>query len=685
MKKSFWILLLLLLIILGIFFLYWYSHRPVPIAGDPPGVAVESNTKLLLALPLKNIGDDEADDVTIDTVSLTSGSRELPASLPVVLGNIAPKQRQVVQLRFDVPGLNAAATYDLVADGTYRLARDKDDRKRFTVKLKIQVPPIGPGSAPAGTNSGPTHKTAGPYPALPQPPQGDENESLPPTPEGTPRFLNPKTPTGAAVQDPQIASYPGTAKGSASVGFVINTQTNGVNQQNFPPDPSAAGSGSSSNVVVATGNLYVKYSINNGKNFTTISNLSTVFGDQPGGGYCCDQVIHYIPSIDLFVWLIQTNQKTDAKGNVTAPNAERVAWAKPSDIVSNFNTAWTWFDVTSTFLGLGNDPLDYPDLSTSDGFLYMSTDDTAKGGLVVSRISYADLQKPAGSNVSWNFTDPTKGTAAAASHLTQNARGTMYWGGHNTTSQMRVFRWPDSSGTYNWADVNNTSYNNSNYTSETPDGQYWLDPRPKGDAVIGAAFKQSLGALGGPPPPDQLWFAWTAGRDSNFAQPYVRMVFVDDQQFNNVGEFETWNSDYVFSYPAFAVNSVTSEVAVSMLSGGNDKYYMNNVVGFPQDFLLYLTTNSNVGFSVNSVGATQCDNVSGGSVQGRCTRSGDYLSTRRVGSTTGLFGTLGYEINLVDPSTSTDCLTGKGCVENVRWVEFGRPADVNPVPPPPIK
>lgn len=678
MKKILWILLLVLLIVLGIYFIWSWRNRPIDVTGMMPGVAVESNTKLLIALPIKNFGEEEADDVTIDKVTVTSGTREFPASLPIALGNIPEDQRKVAQVRFDIAGLNPANTYELVAEGHYRPSRDKDDRKSWSYKTNVAIPPLGPGSDPVKTNTGPTHVTAGPYPALPEPPKANENEDVAPTPEGTPRAVFPKTPTGSAVQKP--------GGGGAAVGFVIDSQSNGVGSQNFPPDPSAAGSGTGAGgVVIATGNLYVKYSKDGGSTFTTITNLSTVFGDTPGGGYCCDQVVHYIPSIDRFIWLIQTNQKTDAKGNVTAANGNRVAWAKPADIAANFNTAWTWMDVTSTFLGLGNDALDYPDLAVSDGFLYMSTDDTAKGGLVVARISFADLQKPGGSNVSWSFTDPTKSTAAVASHLTQNAHGTMYWAGHNTTSQLRVFSWPDSSGSYSWTDVNSTSYNNTNYTSEVKDGTYWLDPRPKGDAIIGAAFKQSLGAFGGPPPPDQLWFAWTAGRDSNFAQPYVRMVFIDDQQFKNVGEFETWNSDYVFAYPAFAVNSATSEVAVSMLSGGNDKYFMNNVVGFPQDFLLYFTTNSDVGFSVNPAGATGCDDVSGGTVKGRCTRSGDYLSTRRVGSASGLFGTLGYEINLVDSTKSTDCLKAPGCLQNVRWVVFGRPGDINPQPPPPIK
>jgi hypothetical protein len=651
---------------------------PVEIVGQTPGAAMENTTKLLLALPLENIGEHKARSVTVHRVQIQDGSLLQPLSLPSYLGDIEPDASKVVQLQFDVPGLSASRTYDLTVEGRYRTRFGLWPRS-FIYTTKIQIAPPAPGSATVTSKTGVTHQTNGPYPALPQPPQREGNENRPPTPEGEPRSLHPKTPNSAGVQDPKITSYPGNANGAAAVGFVINTQSNGTNQ-NFPPDPSAVGSGSSSNVVLATGNLYMKYSTNGGSTFTTISNLSTIFGDQPDGGYCCDQVVHYIPSIDRFVWLIQTNQKTDSKGNVTGPNSDRVAWAKPADIVSNFYGAWTWFDVSSTFLGLGNDWIDFPDVSTANGNLYISTDDVTKGGLVVSRISNGDLQLPGGSNVSWSFTDPTKGTAAVGSHLAQNAAGTMYWAGHNTTSQMRIFAWGDSSSTYSWTDVNNTKYSTSDYTSEAPDGQYWLDPRVKGDSVLGAAFKP---VVGGASPPNQIWFAWTAARDSNFKQPYVRMLWVDDQNFKNVGEFQTWNSDYAFAYPALAVNSATSEVAISLMWGGNDAHYMNHAAGFPLDYLLYITTGSNVTFTVNPVSATGCDDASGGKVSGRCTRSGDFLSLRRVGTNSGLFGTLAYEIDLVDSTKSTDCLTSPGCLQNVRWVEFGRPSDVSPPPRPP--
>jgi hypothetical protein len=654
-----------------------------------PGVAVEGDD-LLVALPIQNAGDTTAFRVVVTEIELQRGRLDAP-TLPVQLGTIAPDDSPVINLRFDVRRLVPASTLELEIEGRYVDPRDADDRRdrdhdhdrdgdrdrdrrdrddfhRFHIHTTVQVPAAAPGSATIGTNQGGTHTTQGPYPALGVTPQTDDNEFRPPTPIGTPRLIFLPTATGTPAQNPGGAG--------AGVSFVFDTQSGGIANR-FPPDPSAVGSGSSGNVVLATGNLYIKYSTDGGSTFKTISDLSTVFGDTPDGGYCCDQVVHYVPSIDRMVWLIQTNQATGGH------NSLRVAWAKPADIAANFYTAWTWFDVSSTFLGLGNDALDYPDISTANGHLYVSVDDLKVGGLVVARISYSDMLLPGGSIVTWEFTHPADSTSANSSHMTQNAADTMYWAGHNTTSQLRIFRWGDSSNTYSWIDVNNTSYSTSDYTSKAPDGQYWLDPRPKGDSIIGAVRKPFVGlvAPGQPTPPDQLWFAWDAGRDSTFAQPYIRIAMIDAQAFNNVGELEVWNSSYAFAYPALNVNPSTSEVAISLMWGGGGSFFMNHAVGFLGDFVVYITTASDVTFTANPATSFGCDDASKGAVSGRCTRSGDYLSVRRVGTASGLFGTLGYEINLVNSSQSTDCLVSPGCRQNVRWIEWGRPADVNPPPP----
>jgi hypothetical protein len=224
-----------------------------------PGVAVEGS-ELLIALPIQNIGDTP--------------------TLPVQLVTIAPDNASVLNMRFNVRALRQS--FQLEIQG--RVADDQTGRDHeFHIHTVIQVPPAAPGSATIGNNNGTTNTTKGPYPALPQPPQTEDNEFRAPTPLGSPQLIYNPTPTGTPAQAPGGAG--------ASVGFVFNTQSGGIANR-FPPDPSAVGSGSSSNVVLATGNLYIKYSTDGGSTFTTISDLSTVFGDSPDGGYCCDQVVH---------------------------------------------------------------------------------------------------------------------------------------------------------------------------------------------------------------------------------------------------------------------------------------------------------------------------------------------------------------------------------------------------------
>ena len=660
-----------------------------------PGVAVEQG-HLLIALPVQNGGDTTAMNVRVEEAEIEEGRVLTRLRPPIALGNLAPEQRGVLNLEARVERLKPGKIYRLTIEGRYAdpsLNRNDDgDRRHFRLRIRVAVPVASAGSASAQSRAVIPQLTAGPYASVPQPPQAiAENEDLPPTPIGPPRSPFAATPSGTLPKPLGFTTYPGTAgSGGAAVSFVRNSGSNGT-AQNFPPDPSAAASGGTAKVVIATGNLYVKYSIDGGDHFTTITDLSTVFGDNPDGGYCCDQVVHYIPSIDRMVWLIQTNQPTDAKNNPTGPNALRIAWAKPSDVVANFYTAWTWIDLRSSFLGFGNDWLDFPDLSTSSGFLYASVDDVTRNGLVVARISFADLAKPGGNVITVEWTDPANGQEALASHLVQNAGDTMHWAGHTSTSKLRVVSWADASGQYSWKELEHNQYSNADYTSKAPDGQYWFAPKPKGDAITGAVRKPFVGLVppGQPTPSAELWFAWNAARDSNFKQPYIRILKVAEDTLTPLAIHDIWNDGFAFAYPALAANRSTSEIAISLLSGGGGSAFLNHAVGFPDDFVLWITTGSDVTFTADPTQVTppgSCPDASGGATPGRCTRSGDYLSTRRVGSSSGLFGTLGYEAKLVDATKSTDCLKAPGCRLDVRYVEFGRPEDTDETPPPtPIK
>lgn len=128
--------------------------------------------------------------------------------------------------------------------------------------------------------------------------------------------------------------------------------------KSFTDAADISGTDSGRDVVLLSGNWYCDYSLDGGATFTRV-NPTTIFPAGFANGFCCDQVVDYIPSIDRFVWFMQHN--ADASGG-----AFRLAAASTGDILKNFSTAWTYWDFRASDFGLGTDDLDYPDLSFSE-------------------------------------------------------------------------------------------------------------------------------------------------------------------------------------------------------------------------------------------------------------------------------------------------------------------------------
>ena len=127
------------------------------------------------------------------------------------------------------------------------------------------------------------------------------------------------------------------------------------------------------------------------------------------------------------------------------------------------------------------------------------------------------------------------------------------------------------------------------------------------------------------------------------------MVTLDrNNSFSVIQQVQIWNNSYAFAYPALATNACTGEVGLSLEYGGNGNFE-NHVVGFWGDFLVYITSASNVG----------------------ATRYGDYVTIRQQPATIAnpgnLFSAFGYGLNSVPPP-------GTGTRTDIRHVLFGRPA-----------
>jgi hypothetical protein len=596
---------------------------------NAPGVALQQPDTLLVAVRLENTSKRTAFKVKVNSIRLSSASLLTP--LPVQVGKIGADQSAIVQVRFDSSQMTQGKQYELVMRGSYRPVNkgtDQDQGHVFTVRIMIELPLLSPGSGLLDKAKVVPHQVSdAPYP--PQPPEFDEEETNPPgwtVPTGP---FAPGLPTPdmtAALPFSKIAQNAHPRDAAGVVVFSDNRPV-GITNGSTIAEPSGATGGG---VVFVTSNWFAAYSANGGGSFTRL-NPTTIFPGT-GVGFCCDQIVQYVPSIDRFIWLMQGN-------------GMRVASASPANIISSGGTAWTYWDLTPNIFGaIAGTGFDYPDLSVGNNFLYLSWNAGfpcpagCNWGHQVARISLAGLQ--AGGTITVEFTNPANSRNAWGAHLMQNTLDEIFWAGHVDSSHLTVWSLQEGTNTYFWRDVGISSWANNALSSTTPDGQNWLTGSGgfPGNAIIGATRSGN-----------QLWFGWNAGTDSFFQQAHIELVTLDrNNNFNRIQQVQIWNNSYAFAYPAMATNACTGEVGLSFEYGGNGNY-QNHVVGFWGDFIAYITTQSNVG----------------------TTRFGDYVTIRQEPATGNNFGNLfnayGYGLNTVPPP-------GSGTQTDIHYVLFGRPA-----------
>lgn len=684
MKKLHWLILLLLIILLliGLYRCDGDSDSGgVRLGLGPIGYSVWSDGSLAVAIPITNSGNRSAADVHVLEVTLGSGNRVIPASLPITLGEIIPTRRAVLNARFAslaVPGkhlLTVSGTY--VLDGKLQL---------FAVSTKIPVERSGNPPAPPTKVNIPKQKTTGvSTPPLLIEQENDDNPAGPPIPDGPVLKLFTVAPTGTGVAT--------ASGGGSSVTFVRDTGTGQTG--NYPPDPTVA-TASASGVVFASGNTYVLFSKDDGKTFTRVDPTTVGFPNSDGG-ICCDQVILYNSRVNLFFWLIQYKSSAPNPPNpaLPGPNRLRIAWATPESMKTNIN-AWTFFDLASATFNLGQQALDFPDLAFTNTFLYVSVDQqntpSNVNGLIVARIPLSDITGNGG-NVGiayYSLAQSSDMSRAIGARLTQNSADAMYWGGHVDSSHIRVFRWPDGNGSMDTPhDTVVNTWCQTDYTTLAPDKQQWLDSsRTSASSIIGATRKPFRGLipLGDTPPNGEVWLAWGAGRDVGGAtpctqgrpQPYVKIARVDDQTLDTVGEYHIWNTPYAFAYPALATDP-NGDIGVSVAFGGSGNY-ASTTVGYLNDFVVYYVEPSDVTLTFtqndNSTPPKVITDSAGNPVL--FTRYGDYFSVRNSGVDGTYFSSQGYAVKLIDSSKSTNCTTGPGCNFRPHYEQWGRPTVPGP-------
>jgi hypothetical protein len=397
-----------------------------------------------------------------------------------------------------------------------------------------------------------------------------------------PRKVLPKPPVGPKVKDalptaplaleesaPMAAM---TARGTRplaatdTISLVKNVQLNDVataDTASHVCEPSAAINGK---VVFYTGNWFAAVSMDGGTTFKFVDPFTT-FPNPPGMSFCCDQVVHYVKSIDTFFWLLQYSRDSSGK------NVQRIAYATTASVKTG---AWRFFDITPASLGLSSGIwLDFPDLATGTNMLYMTTNAfTTAGAWRASAVVRIRLSSFTSGTLS---ATRTVSTTHPSLRVAQNCGTTAFFVAHNSTSSLRVFKWPEASAAPTSTNVPVASWSSSAYSSITPDGRNWLsraDGRHTGATLAG----------------NELWFAWGSAKGGANARPnpFIQIARINATTMSLLENVNIWDPNSALCYAALGTNA-NKEVGASYTIGGGTRF-PTHVVAFLTGTLRQVTT-----------------------------------------------------------------------------------------------
>ena len=374
-----------------------------------------------------------------------------------------------------------------------------------------------------------------------------------------------RTPTSPVLGKGVFAAGPGTQLNA------VTDFASAVPRSTAEYEVSEASAG---NVAFETGNFFAAWSGANGAPGTWNAIVPSTIFPTADGGFCCDQEVIYAPQIDRVIWVLEywapnRNSTTASLRN----NRLRIAVASPAQIVSSGGTAWTYWDLTSPAFGKDGSFFDYSHPAIGRNYLYLPWLVAAGGRYesIVARLSLADLG--AGRTLTGRYlTVPSTWYVRVA----QNGGTRAFFAKQNSTSQLRVFYWDESSTLVFHTDVNIASIPTQDWVSRTPGGQDWLAKRAPAEGVVAAT---KVG--------NQLWFGWSAGRKVDLgnggsrtvlSQPHIEIAMIDATRLSLIGERYIWFPDYAYNFPSLATNS-DGEVGMAYQWGGNGTRWANGAVG----------------------------------------------------------------------------------------------------------
>ena len=452
---------------------------------------------------------------------------------------------------------------------------------------------------------------------------------LPRVREGAERHFH--SATACAVIGRPLAKPSLIRAASDELTLAINSELTGPTQQDTASNVGEPSTSINGQVAVYTGNWYAATSPDGGNTFQYLD-PATVFKqfDPPGSQFCCDQVVNYIPQIDMFVWLLQY-------GPDTGDNIQRLAIASSADVVQG---KWRLFDITTQLLGVQGAFMDFPDLAVGANFLYVTTNIFGPGnkaGSAVMRLPISGIQN--GQVTAQKFVS----FDLQSFRVAQNCSNVAFFAAHQDTSTLQVFSWDEAQDMPVGTSVGVSRWIGGNgYQSRCPDGRRWLDradPRITGATLAGT----------------ELWFAWSVDTGSNQRPgPFVQIARIDSANRTLLENINIFDPDSAICYGALSTNT-NNEVAISYFIGGGPKF-PSHVVG------ILTGTRKDVLIAASDRGPLP-DPQSGNG------EWGDFLTIRPVFPSRKLFAATGYTMKGQGDGSNRDCTP--------RFVVFGRSGDVS--------
>jgi len=634
-----------------------------------------------LAIPIENATESSLGAVEVVAVDLAGNTNLALVPFPIALGEIRPEASAVVRARFP-PVLADVRPYLFTARGHYTSGGKSHD---FTVASPIVF--TKPSNEPVSAQSpAPPKKwnsiSAAAFYGPPKPGMEEvEFAQATPVPIGPDVALFPRSSPQTNVKDAT------TAAGEQFVRISRDSRTTG-SPTGIPPDPNAAADsrgGGNSGVALITYNTAIGVSMDNGGTFTIFNpnaitdpgnpSRTTIFPEDDSG-LCCDQLVTYVPQQNIFAWILQYWPQA------SGPNRIRVAWATPEAIRSDFINAWSWVDLTSGLLSIGNDWFDQPDVSFSSAFLYVSMSHGLAGSgqvysarRMMARLSLADMVNSAAATVGISYYEPVR-NGLAKTRIIQNSFDALRWATMDDTSSLYLYEWNDSSGSIPAPIRIGVTTLGTDYASTDPSGIQWLG---NGDSLGGVRGSTYISPTG----PRVYDLAVDSGRQtaSGRPHPYVRIETItagEGRTRTLTREFDVWNPSHGFAL-AELTHGQTGRGNPDLgftISAGGGVLYPRYCVGFLGDFIAYYVADNNATestYAVDSAGAILTDSA-GNNIVGA--RYGDYSSVRLSGPAPRgnfLFSTLVYDVTTPSPGREA-CASGN-CTTTPHYVEWGRPED----------